>query len=39
MTDRILIIAPAWVGDCVMAQPLYRRLKEYRPDAHITVMA
>ncbi|MBV8659667.1 MAG: lipopolysaccharide heptosyltransferase II [Burkholderiales bacterium] len=39
MADRILIIAPAWVGDSVMAQPLYRRLKTYRPNAHITVMA
>lgn len=39
MTDRILIVAPAWVGDSVMAQPLYRRLKQYRPDCHITVMA
>ncbi|WP_374351568.1 lipopolysaccharide heptosyltransferase II [Chitinimonas sp.] len=39
MPYRILIIAPAWVGDSVMAQPLYRRLKHYRPDAHITVLA
>lgn len=39
MSDRILIIAPSWVGDSVMAQPLYRRLKQYQPDAHLTVMA
>ncbi|MBV1775159.1 lipopolysaccharide heptosyltransferase II [Burkholderiaceae bacterium DAT-1] len=39
MTDRILIIAPSWVGDAVMAQPLYRRLKDTRPGCHITVMA
>ncbi|QNM98155.1 lipopolysaccharide heptosyltransferase II [Chitinimonas koreensis] len=39
MPHRILVIAPAWVGDSVMAQPLYRRLKGYRPDTHITVMA
>lgn len=39
MTDRILIVAPAWVGDSVMAQPLYSRLKLYRPDCHITVLA
>lgn len=39
MSDRILIIAPAWVGDSVMAQPLYQRLKTYRPDCHITVLA
>jgi len=39
MTDRILIVAPPWVGDSVMAQPLYSRLKLYRPDCHITVLA
>jgi len=39
MPDRILVVAPAWVGDSVMAQPLYRRLKQYQPDAHLTVMA
>ncbi|MFC4158891.1 lipopolysaccharide heptosyltransferase II [Chitinimonas lacunae] len=39
MTDRLLVVAPSWVGDCVMAQPLLRRLKEYRPDSHLTVFA
>jgi heptosyltransferase-2 len=39
MSHRILIVAPAWVGDSVMAQPLYRRLKEYHPGCHITVLA
>lgn len=39
VSDRILVVAPAWVGDSVMAQPLYRRLKQYRPDAHLTVIA
>ncbi|MGQ5523820.1 lipopolysaccharide heptosyltransferase II [Chitinimonas sp. PSY-7] len=39
MPHRILVIAPAWVGDSVMAQPLYQRLKQYQPDAHLTVFA
>ncbi|WP_269532523.1 lipopolysaccharide heptosyltransferase II [Chitinimonas sp. BJYL2] len=39
MHYRILVVAPAWVGDSVMAQPLYQRIKQYRPDAHLTVMA
>jgi heptosyltransferase II len=25
---KILIITPNWIGDCLMAQPLFRRLKE-----------
>lgn len=28
MSRRILIISPSWIGDCVMTQPLYRRLHE-----------
>ena len=37
--QKILIIGPAWVGDMVMSQSLYRILKEQNPDCHITVMA
>ena len=36
---RILIVAPAWVGDAVLAQPLLRRLKARAPDAVIDVLA
>ena len=36
---RILIIAPSWVGDTVMAQPLFMRLKEREPEAMIDVFA
>ncbi len=36
---RILIIAPAWVGDAIMAQPLYARIKARHPDAIIDVLA
>lgn len=36
---KILIIAPAWVGDAVMAQPLFMRLKQRFPDATIDAYA
>jgi heptosyltransferase-2 len=36
---RILIIGPAWVGDMVMAQTLFRLLKQQTPDAIIDVLA
>lgn len=36
---RILIVAPAWVGDAIMAQPLYARIKARHPDAIIDVLA
>lgn len=39
MSEKILIIAPSWIGDCVMAQPLLTLLKQRFPDAHMTVFA
>jgi heptosyltransferase-2 len=36
---KILIIAPSWVGDAVMAQPLLRRLREQYPNAVIDAFA
>jgi heptosyltransferase-2 len=36
---KILIIAPSWVGDTVMAQPLFMRLKEQDPGATLDVFA
>lgn len=36
---RILIVGPAWVGDTVMAQGLFRLLKQREPDAIIDVIA
>ena len=36
---KILIIAPAWVGDAVMAQPLFMRLKQRFPNASIDAYA
>ena len=36
---KILVIGPAWVGDMVMSQSLYRLLKQQHPDAVLHVMA
>jgi len=36
---RILIIGPAWVGDMVMSQSLYRLLKQNDPNVVIDVLA
>lgn len=36
---RILIVGPAWVGDMVMAQCLFKLLKQRHPDALIDVVA
>jgi heptosyltransferase II len=37
--DRCLIIGPSWVGDMIMAQSLYRRLRELHPFMTIDVLA
>lgn len=39
MSKKILIISPSWIGDCVMTQPLYRRLHELHPGCTIDVFA
>ncbi|MDO5640629.1 MAG: lipopolysaccharide heptosyltransferase II [Neisseria sp.] len=39
MPKKILIISPSWIGDCVMTQPLYRRLHELHPGCTIDVFA
>lgn len=36
---RILVIAPSWVGDMVMAQSLFITLKQQHPDCQIDVLA
>jgi heptosyltransferase-2 len=36
---RILVVAPNWIGDALMAQPLLARLREKRPGARIEVLA
>ena len=37
--EKFLIIGPSWVGDMVMAQALFIRLKQNSPDSEITVIA
>jgi heptosyltransferase-2 len=39
MSLRILIIGPAWVGDMVMAQSLFKLLKQQHPTSAIDVLA
>lgn len=39
MSKQILVISPSWIGDCVMTQPLYRRLHEQHPNCEIDVFA
>jgi heptosyltransferase-2 len=36
---RILIVGPAWVGDMVMSQSLFKALRARHPDAAIDVLA
>jgi heptosyltransferase II len=39
MTKNILIVGPAWVGDMVMAQCLFKLLKQREPTINIDVLA
>jgi heptosyltransferase-2 len=36
---KILIIAPSWVGDCVLMQPMLHRLKQRHPGVQLDVLA
>jgi heptosyltransferase-2 len=36
---RILVVSPNWIGDTLMAQPLFARLHEKAPDVRIDVLA
>jgi len=36
---RILVVAPNWIGDALMAQPLLMRLREKHPGVEIDVLA
>jgi heptosyltransferase-2 len=36
---KILVIAPSWVGDCMLMQPMLRRLKQRHPESIIDVLA
>lgn len=37
--NRILVVGPAWVGDMVMAQSLFKTLQQYHPQVQIDVVA
>lgn len=39
MSLKILIIGPSWVGDMVMAQCLFKLLKEHYPEATLDVLS
>ena len=39
MPEKILVLGPAWVGDMVLAQSLFKTLKTNRPDCIIDVAA
>lgn len=36
---KILIVAPSWVGDCVLMQPMLQRLQQRHPGVQIDVFA
>jgi heptosyltransferase-2 len=36
---KILVIAPSWVGDCMLIQPMLARLKQRHPDSRIDLFA
>ncbi len=37
--NKLLVVAPSWIGDTIMMQPLLMRLKARQPDAQIHVLA
>lgn len=37
--QHILVVAPSWVGDCMLAQPLLARLKQRFPSCRIDLFA
>ena len=36
---RILVVAPSWVGDALLSQPLLTRLKQQSPQSRIDILA
>jgi heptosyltransferase-2 len=38
-TTRVLVVGPSWVGDTVLAQPLFTRLRERSPELKLDVLA
>ena len=37
--DKVLVVGPSWVGDMVMAQTLYKLLRQQSPQAEVHVVA
>jgi heptosyltransferase-2 len=37
--QKILVIAPSWVGDCMLMQPMLQRLQQRHPGARVDVLA
>ena len=37
--SKILIIGPAWIGDMMMAQSLFKVIKQRKPETQIDVLA
>ena len=37
--ERLLVLAPNWLGDVVMALPALEAIRRWRPDAHLAVAA
>ena len=38
MGDKILVYAPNWIGDAIMAVPMVRTVKQVFPDATLTIL-
>lgn len=36
--SRLLVVMPTWLGDCVMATPTLRAVRELFPQAHVTAL-
>jgi heptosyltransferase II len=39
VAETILVVAPSWIGDTILAQPLLTLLKQHNPAARIEVLA
>jgi heptosyltransferase-2 len=37
--ERLVVLAPNWLGDVVMALPAFDAIRRWRPDAHLAVAA
>ena len=35
--EKILVVAPSWVGDCVLMQPMLQHLLQRHPGVQLTI--